>query len=321
MHRYSSTPRPLRRPLLLVALSSFLGVGCSDEGSPPVLAQDAAVPTCTTANCSGCCQGTSCIRVPTNGSCGLGGISCASCAADETCKYGSCEREVILCDATSCRDGCCDNGQCQSGMAGTACGTGGGPCTNCQLLGGICDAATRSCGQQSKSCKDFCPGCCVGESCLAGNAASACGTAAAACVSCANGQLCAGGSCRSTGGGQLYDLILERVNFAAPQLTCVEVECDPQVLVTVGNKRARSSVRAGNDVTFNEKLLEGLSETELLFDLKIDLYDDDAPLGAAWLCSADPNLTLADLNARTLVVNCIYLLTNAAEITFRFEKL
>lgn len=97
------------------------------------------------------------------------------------------------CDPSSCI-GCCMAGTCMAGNTINACGAAGLPCVQCQsgeaCLQGQCVKSTGKCSAST------CPsGCCLGDTCTAGNTATACGKGGAACASCAAGQKCDSQSC------------------------------------------------------------------------------------------------------------------------------
>ncbi|HLK37497.1 MAG TPA: hypothetical protein VKU41_12145 [Polyangiaceae bacterium] len=95
-----------------------------------------------------------------------------------------------MCDAMSCPTGCCDmNGMCQTNND-SACGSGGGTCQNCTMVGGTCQTGACSTGSSgamsgstsgsssgsgggcnAKTCKP--PGLCLGPPCC--TSAGACG--------------------------------------------------------------------------------------------------------------------------------------------------
>jgi hypothetical protein len=58
-----------------------------------------------------------------------------------------CGPSPVVCDATTCPDGCCGaEGQCLPGNQSNACGAGGQACGDCLAQGTICQQATLSCG-------------------------------------------------------------------------------------------------------------------------------------------------------------------------------
>jgi hypothetical protein len=105
------------------------------------------------------------------------------------------------CNPSNC-PGCCVGDICAIGTQDTACGVGGGVCSNCanQAPARVCETGTcqlPTCG------KDNCPnGCCIGNTCVAGNQDNACGLAGGgSCQDCtATKQTCAGGTCQTACG-------------------------------------------------------------------------------------------------------------------------
>lgn len=193
----------------------FVASGCgrsSLEIEPP---PEAGVTpgACTAATCpNGCCDTSGQCRTGADvRACGGGGQRCSDCIATgfQTCDPArkTCSRTVAECNASTCRDGCCSfNGTQQTCLAGTdaiACGRAGSVCVDCANLGRACDASTRTCGT-GKCDATNCDGCCVGDKCLTGTEATACGVNGQSCTSCAQqGQTCrslpgGGGTCQGT---------------------------------------------------------------------------------------------------------------------------
>lgn len=179
--------------LLLAICATLILTACpGDDGPGPIVYGDGA--SCNINNCSGCCQGSMCVTTPSTSACGLGGFPCTTCNSDQTCTTGTCSGGQT-CDAFNCPAGCCDNGQCKSGLTNAACGTGGAICTDCTTSGGTCDVATQACtGGQNCSPTTCNVGCCKNNSCLPGNTNAACGDGGGACVDCA----ASGGTCDLT---------------------------------------------------------------------------------------------------------------------------
>ena len=70
--------------LALACLLVMVMAGCSaDEPPGPIF--DGSTGACTPANCSGCCQGDTCIDPPTNAACGTSGMPCEACGAGKVC--------------------------------------------------------------------------------------------------------------------------------------------------------------------------------------------------------------------------------------------
>lgn len=112
--------------------------------------------TCGPANCSGCCDGLTCVSPPTTAKCGSGGDVCQTCSGTQTCATGSCGSAATggssgagggsgaggsggLCVPGVC-DGCCQNGQCLPGNTNGACGGLGLDCKMCKnfCISGFC---------------------------------------------------------------------------------------------------------------------------------------------------------------------------------------
>lgn len=102
--------------------------------------------SCSSTNCSGCCQasayGSTCESGLSNVACGFGGSVCKPCSLKQTCQQGACAAAKV-CDSTTCASGCCDSsGKCQAGTSDTVCGTAGAACQAC--------ATGKECGKDQK---------------------------------------------------------------------------------------------------------------------------------------------------------------------------
>lgn len=177
------------RGIGLVVVAIWLG-GCGAESITPP-----ATKSCTTANCTGCCQGDECIAqsiaLASSATCGWGAKSCEICQSAESCDNGVCKGNTATGCAT-CFQGCCQNGACVGGTATSACGSGGLACTICKT-GEVCNEGR--CIAGTAGC-DNCDGCCAnGVSCLDGDSKSACGTGGEACQTCDPDDECNAGEC------------------------------------------------------------------------------------------------------------------------------
>ncbi len=153
------------------------------------------VSTCGPPNCAGCCRADTCLPGTDVSSCGFGGQACQLCSGAESCtatKSGGTCLATPPCQA-SCL-GCCDqNGQCEAGFLDTACGQGGGACTNCDALGpaSTCDtnSTPRVCASQQIQCPAPYGGCAPGTTAAAPVPQSVCSASDLqnAMAACANG--------------------------------------------------------------------------------------------------------------------------------------
>ncbi len=113
------------------------------------------------------------------------------------------------CGPANCIGCCTAAGNCEVGVAITACGQNGATCTTC-LGGQLCQlgackypngggggAGGGSGGGTGggASCAASCAGCCLGNTCSAGTSTSSCGYGGAACVGCTGNQTCQSGFC------------------------------------------------------------------------------------------------------------------------------
>ena len=82
---------------------------------------------------SGCCDSGGVCRAGTDvGNCGASGNKCVKCGLSETCTKGTCNN-AWLCNATSCKSGCCVKSQCKFGNTNQECGSGGQVCGVCKV--------------------------------------------------------------------------------------------------------------------------------------------------------------------------------------------
>ncbi|HUB06896.1 MAG TPA: hypothetical protein VMB50_07845 [Myxococcales bacterium] len=226
-------------------------------------------PGCTYDGKPGCCDSNGvCQPGSASSACGNGG-ACQECLGGQSCNVNlqttglfaccvpgegcpeSCGDPNLLdscgnfCPVTGCSHGCCDAaGDCETGTADDACGSGGGTCTACngnscvagifgiQICGQCQDGQTRqiacdgSCGTQidtcvnggwqSGSCVPNCgSGCCDASQTsplCAGTTTAACGSGNGTCVDCNtlfNGHdqgygLCQSGTCCLSKGAPIY---------------------------------------------------------------------------------------------------------------------
>jgi hypothetical protein len=173
--------------------------------------------SCNAATCpNGCCDAKGkCQNGTLLTSCGgPRGVACSDCSAtgfdfcDATRRV--CAREVTVCNASTCPDGCCgpstpgpdagvkDAGgalACFAGTSSKACGAGGATCGTCNTAAGeICDPSTHACVNAACTSAN-CPGCCVGNQCHIGQDNTLCGENGATCKDCTKDKT----SCVPTG--------------------------------------------------------------------------------------------------------------------------
>lgn len=179
----------------MIAAVSVAGCGGDSSSGPDHPDSAVVVDHCSFENCSGCCDGDTCVTGTDVDACGARGAACATCAGDETCTAGQC---VPVADCSDC-DGCCLNGtQCLPGNSPDACGRGGAACETCGTGEG-CDLDTSACEAitcDATTCPD---GCCTANGvCLiyGEQTIDACGKAGAACETCSPGaSTCSAGTC------------------------------------------------------------------------------------------------------------------------------
>ncbi|MBK8481559.1 MAG: hypothetical protein IPL40_10335 [Proteobacteria bacterium] len=185
------------------------------------------------ARCGGCCDGNSCVSVPTAALCGLNGATCQVCSAPEcrsrTCKSdGSCGSDPLTgtdCadDGLSCTLDKCAAGTCaHTQLVASKCLIGGvcyddgalNPANSCQ----VCNAASNARAWSNKALRAGCddgagagrcdnqsvPRCCTkclhtDGACESSPTAIACGSGGATCSACAGGTTCAPATCTAAG--------------------------------------------------------------------------------------------------------------------------
>ncbi len=116
--------------------------GAGDGGAFTVALDGGSAGVTSCGSCAGCCNGSQCVlyAAQTNSICGPKGSACKACNSSATCSTstGACITPTGSggCDATSCPNGCCSDGDCY--MESFACGKNGGDCSDCG--GTTCEA-------------------------------------------------------------------------------------------------------------------------------------------------------------------------------------
>jgi hypothetical protein len=160
---------------------------------------------CSSRTCpTGCCDPSGrCLSGQTLNACGTGGKACSDCAAIgfSSCNVALgqvCASETQACGRATCPEGCCaaigDLTFCTAGTASARCGGGGGQCYDCSAQREECQPETRQCVNPTCGPQN-CGGCCVGNTCVVGTDAIACGKQGNQCLNCAatNGACIADG--------------------------------------------------------------------------------------------------------------------------------
>ena len=168
--------------------------------------RDAPPPVCDATTCTGCCNGTTCVDLSTQGAtqCGKAGAMCGSCGSSTpVCQAGAC---INPCATVTCNQppaAICLNattvetyaatGTCDPLTGGCTYATSTSACTNGQQCAqGACVTPPPQCNANN------CTGCCSGTTCVAtaNESAAACGSGGAACVSCGSATpVCQSGAC------------------------------------------------------------------------------------------------------------------------------
>lgn len=175
-----------------------LASGCGRSSlEPESLDSGARRAACGPSTCpNGCCDEAGTCRTGRDVlACGSVGARCSDCVAggfDVCTSARVCGRDDPSCSSGTCL-GCCavvdGRMRCLSGTEPMYCGRDGEECSGCAVEGRVCDAEARTCGP-TRCDPTSCDGCCVGDACLPGDSALACGTRGAQCSSCASGQAC-----------------------------------------------------------------------------------------------------------------------------------
>lgn len=177
-------------PLEDVVTQDDTNVNPGDDTTIPP--KDTVGPGKCEDNCNGCCVDGKCMPGNTKEACGVSGEACVACGNDQFCGDSGCETIPTEECATTC-DGCCMDNVCQPGTKNNACGVGGEECIPCTqgftCKAGVCEE------EMQQDCEDFCAGCCLNDSCWAGDKNYACGSAGMECVSCSDGELCINSNC------------------------------------------------------------------------------------------------------------------------------
>ncbi|HEX8796861.1 MAG TPA: hypothetical protein VF765_38180, partial [Polyangiaceae bacterium] len=178
------------------------GVACSNcaqQGKTCSAGQCSTATSCGPGNCSGCCQGNTCLPGTAPTQCGVQGLACADCTKNGmTCnQFGQCTSGQT-CTPQNCPNGCCNGNVCQPGTSSNACGFGGQACQKCpsgNCQNQICQAEPQ-CNAQNCGF-----GCCEGNVCVSGTSSNACGFGGQACQNCqAFGEACQGQVCQGQTG-------------------------------------------------------------------------------------------------------------------------
>lgn len=134
----------------VAALGLFLlsSSGCGDDAEPQrfdLSSRHDLGSSTGCQNCFGCCQNGQCMTGNTISACGIGGLTCRTCTAQQQCINNSCQTSQPTCGPTGCSDGCCSSqGVCVRPPNETNCGFGGNPCAPC-TSGKICNTTTGAC--------------------------------------------------------------------------------------------------------------------------------------------------------------------------------
>jgi hypothetical protein len=224
---------------------------------------------------------------------------------------------VTGCSPSTC-SGCCQNQSCVSGVAASACGFAGNLCQACQskeqCQSGVCVGP--KCDPQSCA-----SGCCDATgACKNGTTDEACGTGGGSCAACPTDQACKAGKCSPKGTGS-YKVTVVSATITDSWTVCgwsglyPEANCDPYVVLTVGQTKGQSSTKIDNHKpAWNEQLLSA-PEADLLASFHVEVMDEDTgpdeTIGDCYL-----KVTTADLTAGKLVQNCG---KNVFDLSFEFQ--
>lgn len=163
---------------------------------------------CSKDTCTGCClNAQTCITAATASACGTAGAACVDCGSGKKCDESF--QCVVLagCNAANCTDGCCADGQCKRAPLSPtdkACGPLGGSCTDCSVLGLVCNPTLRSCQKTSTGgtadAGDACQGVTTSGECLTSTVVQFCSVSTGAGGSMVKTYACTGSAtCQLTG--------------------------------------------------------------------------------------------------------------------------
>lgn len=159
-----------------------------------------SVADCNESTCrDGCCGEqdgrAQCFAGTDAAACGSAGRACVACASQgRACEPGARTCTSSACNPATC-SGCCLGERCFLGTRDTLCGSRAVACADCSATGTRCslDGEVSRCLGAPRCGPDNCAGCCLGDRCVPGGDATACGSGGRACESCsADGRVCGG---------------------------------------------------------------------------------------------------------------------------------
>jgi hypothetical protein len=141
---------------------------------------------------------------------GVDGGTVVACTVQGDCASGqACVNNLCVCDASSCRTGCCDGVTCKQRTSDEMCGSNGAACVACSsdqaCVNGGCVCLSESACASGQACvggacvcnAGSCPhGCCDSNNlCQTGDMDPACGLGGTGCATCTSDQSCTNQTC------------------------------------------------------------------------------------------------------------------------------
>lgn len=251
--------------------------------------------TCTTASCSGCCDGDTCKTGNTKAECGKSGEACQACNDPQTCISGACGDG---CNASTC-PGCCNGNQCNFGGAtdASACGIGGASCVACKsgesCANGTCNNPTAC---DATSCAT---GCCAGGTCQLGTSTNACGKGGSNCQTCASYAFCSSAQKCEVKPTSVWQVTLHKIVLNQAETNWLDLTNapDPYLELTTGTQTKQSSTKTNTYTPlYNEPLLSAKA-SDLMAAIKYVIWDDDTTSFDDKVVECDTKFTSAQLMA------------------------
>ncbi len=254
----------------------FGGAACMPCEAPATCAEGVCLepPSCDETNCDGCCDGDTCVAAPNEAQCGLGGSECSACEESASCQQGVCR---LPCELVC--DGCCTTeGECIDYLDQDE-GTCGFLGFECEACGGteLCDFGLCI----SETCAAECDGCCDGDTCLPGDATSACGSDGSACFACADGLSCEASQCVPDSQAE-WELTLLSGEVAPTDPDGLAWDAfggapDPYLVVMEFGFQSSAPLNT-LEPAWNQLVTDSVTTQQLTDGLEFALFDDDVAL-------------------------------------------
>ncbi len=202
--------------------------------------------------------------------------------------------------------GCCQNGQCLSGVSVNACGVAGLTCRTCnttdQCLKGACVPQHPGCG--ASTCPD---GCCNTQgSCIRPPTAAACGIGGVACQSCEGGKICTGAGICGDAKPKTYSVMIHGCEIDETVKNCDNLStCNAFAEVALGTQTAvKTPVVDSPKPVWDFKLFQATDKELTTSKLKVTIYDNDWPDKDDVMGTCEISATSQALTSGSLITAC-----------------